>query len=60
MLLKEPLHTMMIMNLLGILLTMVMAIAFTVMMIVFEHEEYLLEASQLTNVCSVQCTLADV
>ena len=59
MLLKEPLHTMIIMNLLGILLTIVMVIAFTMMMIVFEHE-YLLEASQLTNVCSVQCTLADV
>ena len=51
---------MMIMNLLGILFTIVMVIAFTMMMIVFEHEEYLLEASQLTNVCSVQCTLADV
>ena len=60
MLLKEPLHTMMIMNLLRILLTMVMMIAFTMMMIVFVHGESLLEASQLTNVCSMQCTLADV
>ena len=51
---------MMIMNLLGILLTMVMAIAFTMMIIVFVHGESLLEASQLTNVFSVQCTLADV